>query len=592
MTAKEAVKVRQGGRGLLAVLGYLRPYPVFVALAVGLLLVNIGIEMTLPRIVGAAVSAYQETLAATESSRPFQFVWLFAGLVVTRFCVGLILGRVRNRLVQRSLADLRSDIYDALQRHAFSYHDRMSTGELISRSTADAWKLQDFFFACLFLSVDIAVAMLVILVLVFRISVPLGGIMLATLLPTTALIAYFAAKLQPQWRKVHDQHGAMTTVIQENIAGVRVVKAFARERDEIVKFQARRDEFLRTVMATVDDWAARVPMAQFLFGLSMPLVLWVGGRMVIRGELTVGALTTVVLYLMAVGHRLGMVGQFTNIVQNASAAAERIMEILDEPRAVVSGSKALPVRFDASGFQACSVAFEGVSFGYAQDKPALRDLRFKVEPGQTVGLVGPTGAGKSTLVSLIPRYRDAAAGRVLIDGIDVRELRLPELRGTVGTAFQEPFLFSTSVRENIAFGRPGASLEEIENAARVAQADEFIRRLERGYDTIVGERGVNLSGGQKQRVALARAFLLNPRILILDDTTAAVDSKTEHLIQDAMRAVSRGRTTFIIGHRLSSVQHADVILVLVEGRLVAQGTHTELLAGNAYYAEMAARQAH
>ena len=362
MSTKTEATKRKGARGLIAVLAYLKPYPWLVCGAVGLLLVNIGIEMSLPRIIGQAVAAFREALNGGRGVNPGVFVGWVAGLVMVRFVCGLVLGRIRNRLVQRSLADLRAAIYDAIQRHAFAYHDRMSTGELISRSTADAWRIQDFFFACLFLSIDITVSLVVILVLVFQVNAILGWLTLGTLAPTAGLIAYFAAKLQPQWRKVHDQHGAMTTVIQENIAGVRVVKAFAREHDQVSKFRERRDEFLRTVMGAVNDWAARVPLAQFLFGLSTPLVLWVGGRMVIRGELGVGALTSVVLYLMAVGHRLGMVGQFTNIVQNASAAAERIMEILDEPRAVVGGTKRIPTRAGSQPQRASTVEFENISF--------------------------------------------------------------------------------------------------------------------------------------------------------------------------------------------------------------------------------------
>ena len=590
MSAKQETTKRTGGRGLIAVLAYLKPYPGMVCGAVGLLLVNIGIEMSLPRIIGEAVAAFREALNGTRIVNPSAFVAWLVGLVLVRFGCGLVLGRIRNRLVQRSLADLRADIYDALQRHSFAYHDRMSTGELISRSTADAWRIQDFFFACLFMSIDITVALLVILVLIFQISATLGWITLGTLAPTAGLIAYFAAKLQPQWRKVHDQHGAMTTVIQENIAGVRVVKAFAREQDQVIKFRARRDEFLRTVMGAVNEWAARVPLAQFLFGLSTPLVLWMGGRMVIRGELGVGALTSVVLYLMAVGHRLGMVGQFTNIVQNASAAAERIMEILDEPREVVGGPRRLRVTSGPERRGAGAIEFKKVCFSYTGGKPVLEDVNIRIEAGQTAALVGATGAGKSTLASLIPRYRDPSSGYVFIDGIDVRELELKDLRQAAATAFQEPFLFSATVRENISFGSADATLEEVKKAARAAQAHEFIDRLEAGYDTIVGERGVNLSGGQKQRIALARAFLANPRILILDDITAAVDSRTEHLIQDAMKEVSRGRTTIIIAHRISAIQHSDVIMVVESGRVTARGTHAELMISSDFYATMATRQ--
>ena len=460
---------------------------------------------------------------------------------------------------------------------------------MISRSTTDIWRLQDFLFACLFLVVDISVALVATVLLIFLIHPLLGWLTLATMVPTVALIAFYAAKLQPQWRKVHDLHAAMTTVIQENIAGVRVVKAFAKETAEVAKFRGKRDVFLGQLMDTVNYWAARVPFAQFVFGLSTPLLLWVGGRMVVRDEIPVGDLAKVVFYLMAIGGRMGAIGQFTNILQNASASAERLLEIVDEPRALVGGTKPLPV---GKG----RVEFRNVSFGYQSNsgapaapasKPdgatqdetakeqaevptrsALHNISFTVEPGQTVAIVGATGAGKSTLVQLVPRFYDPDAGDVFLDGVNLRDLRLDELRRAVGIVFQETFLFSATVAENIAYGRPDATREQIEAAARAAQAHEFIVGLEQGYDTMIGERGVSLSGGQRQRLAIARAFVLDPRILILDDATAAVDSHTERAIQEAMRKLSENRTTFVIAHRESSLRHADLVVELDQGRLV------------------------
>jgi len=419
--------------------------------------------------------------------------------------------------------------------------------------------------------------------LIFATSVALGAVTLLTMVPTVALIAFFASRLQPQWRKVHDLHGAMTTVIQENIAGVRVVKAFARETSEIRRFRDRKEVFLTTLLSTVNYWAARVPFAQFIFGLGMPLALWIGGRQVIRGDLAIGDLAKVVFYLMAIGNRVGMVGQFTNIIQNASASAERILEILHEPQVVKSGRRDLPAGGGA-------VRFEDVDFNYRDGRASLTGVSFEARPGEMIAIVGPTGSGKTTLVNLIPRFYDVAAGRVLVEGVDVRELKLEQLRRSVSAIFQETFLFSATVTENIAYGRPGASRGEIEESARAAQAHEFIVELEDGYDTVVGERGVTLSGGQKQRIAIARAFLMNPRILILDDATASVDSRTERLIQEAMRKLSVGRTTFIIAHRSSTVQHADQILVLKEGRIVERGTHDELARRGRFYWEIFEQQ--
>ncbi|MBL9137656.1 MAG: ABC transporter ATP-binding protein [Verrucomicrobiales bacterium] len=599
-------------RGLLLVLRYLKSYPIGVSLAVGLLLVNIGIEMTLPQIVGAAMTGMQRHETSGAPFVPGPFVAAFLSLVTLRAVIGIIVGPIRNRAVQQSLNDLRADIYDALQRLAFGFHDRSSSGELISRSTTDVWRLQDFFFACLFLLVDIGAALVVTVVLIFLTHVWLGWATVLTIVPTVGLIAFFAAKLQPQWRQVHDLHGAMTSVIQENIAGVRVVKAFAREQSEIDKFRGRKDVFLSTVMRTVNYWASRVPLAQFIFGLSVPLVLWIGGREVIRGDLPVGDLGKVILYLMAISHRMGMVGQFTSILQNASASADRIMEIIREPRTVVSGVRTLP---EGGG----RVEFRKVSFQHrregglmgdrtdaAPDHPgesptpaaaepgtaALREVCFRIEPGQTVAIVGPTGSGKSTLVSLIPRFHDLVDGEILLDGVDVRELSLHELRRSVGFIFQDTFLFSATVAENIAYGRPSANRDEIEAAAAAARAHEFIQKLDQGYDTVIGERGVSLSGGQRQRIAIARAFLMNPRWLVMDDATASVDAETERLIQEAMRQLCAGRTTLVIAQRLSTVRHADVILVLRDGRVVESGTHEALLREGSFYRQVFEQQIH
>jgi ATP-binding cassette subfamily B protein len=394
---------------------------------------------------------------------------------------------------------------------------------------------------------------------------------------------FYASKLQPQWRQVHDLHGAMTTVIQENIAGVKVVKAFAKEGAQIDKFMGKKQEFMDNLLKTVNYWAGRVPFAQFIFGLSMPLVLWLGGREVIQGHIAIGDLAKVVFYIMAIGHRIGAVGQFTNIVQNANASAERILEIIHEPRPIRSGHKAMPAGHG-------EVIFENVSFQYQDDKPSLANVSFVAKPGQTIAILGPTGSGKSTLINLIPRFYDISGGRVLLDGTDVRELKLHELRKTVSVIFQETFLFSASVAENIAYGNPAAEMADIERCARAAQAHEFIMELENGYKTIIGERGVSLSGGQRQRLAIARAFLMDPRILIMDDATASVDARTEHLIQEAMRKLCEGRTTFVIAQRFSTVQHADQILVLKKGRIVERGRHDDLVQRSGFYREVFEQQ--
>src|SRR6266516_601213 len=466
-------KARLHPGNLLGILSFLRKYPGRVALCLGLLLVNISIEMTLPQILGNAISGLRRQLADHQDFLLHPFVVSYFVLISLRAAVGLTLGPIRSRTIQTTLGDIRAAIYNALQRLTFTYHDQIHSGELISRATTDVWRLQDFLFACLLLSVDIAVSLLATTTLIFWISPALGAVALLTMVPTVALIAFYASKLQPQWRNIHDLHGAMTTVIQENIAGVRVVKAFAKEQTEINKFRGRKESYLGSLLDTVNYWAARVPRAQFLYGLSTPLALRIGGRQVIQGELPIGDLAKVIFYLMAISHRVGMVGQFTNIVQNAGASAERILEIIHEPQTIKSGARPLP---PGRG----EIVFDHVSFGYSTHeaknsgrnatpqtaaelaalnrptagqagnnsagiaqagslppepgrdpegrpaRPTLHEISFVARPGQTLAIVGPTGSGKTTLVNLIPRFYEATSGRVLIDGVDVRELNLTQ----------------------------------------------------------------------------------------------------------------------------------------------------------------------
>ena len=576
-------------KSLLGILSFLKPYWIGTTLAIGLLLFNIALEMFLPRIWGQAINQMRYHVATKTPFDPWGPAELFLAVAFERACVGFCLGRIRNRLVQGTLKDIRAAYFDAVQGLSFAYHDKTNTGELISRGTADISRLQEFIFACLFLGIDISIAMIMTVILITFIS-PLAGLAtLCTLGPTVGLIVFYARKLNPKWRKIHDLHGELTTVIQENIAGVRVVKAFAREPDEIAKFRARRDTFVDAVLDAVNYWAGRVPMAQFIFGLSTPLVLWIVGMQVIAGQMPVGNLAMIIGYLMGIGARMEPIGQFVNIIQNASASAERVMEVLEEPLKMSSGTEMLSVKTG----HGVRVSFEHVSFQYpAGSSPAVRDISFTAAPGQTIAILGETGAGKSTLVHLIPRFYDPTSGVVRINSIDVRDLDLRGLRRSVGMIFQETVLFSATVAQNIAYGRSDATQERIVAAAKAAHAHEFITLLENGYDTVIGERGVSLSGGQKQRLAIARAFLLDPLILVLDDATSSLDSKTERLIQEDMRRVCFGRTAFVIAHRLTTVQHADHVVVMRNGQLVEQGTPSELMKRGVYFKELFRGQWH
>ena len=581
MNAPASKKPASRARNLIGILSFLKRYSGGVALAVGLLLVNLALEMTLPQVSGAAINGLTNAISRKAVFDPWYFAKIFVGVALVRALIGLALGRVRNRLVQGTLKDIRAAYFDAVQRLSFAYHDKTNTGELISRGTADISRLQEFLFACLFLGIDIFVALIMTVALITWISPLVGLATVLTLVPTVGLIAYFARLLHPQWRKVHDLHGEMTTVIQENIAGVRVVKAFAREPDEISKFRGRRDQFVSTLLDTVNAWAGRVPMAQFIFGLSMPLVLWIGGSEVIAGTMPVGNLAKIVFYLMGIGNRMVAIGQFVNVLQNASASSERVMEVLEEPLKIRGGTQRLSTQGGAE------VVFDKVSFSYPEgSQSVLQEVSFVGRPGQTVAVVGATGSGKSTLVHLIPRFYDPTSGVIRIDGLDVRELDVYDLRRSVGMIFQETVLFSATVSQNIAYGRPESTQEQIEAAARAAHAHDFIKELENGYATVIGERGVSLSGGQKQRLAIARAFLLDPRILILDDATSSLDSKTERLIQEDMQRVCVGRTAFVIAHRLTTVQHADQVVVLKDGRIVEQGTCAELMQRGTWFKDL------
>jgi ATP-binding cassette subfamily B protein len=385
----------------------------------------------------------------------------------------------------------------------------------------------------------------------------------------------------PTLRDVQQRLADVATVAEENIVGVHVVKAFAQEPAEQAKFVHRSERVFDQTVRANRQRATYVPLISFVPMLATAAVLLIGARMVAHGTLSVGSFVAFNLYLGMLVLPLRALGMWVGQAQRATAAGERIFEVIDEPEDIADAPDAVPLPPGGG-----AIRFEHVTFSYLEDRPVLQDVDLEIEPGRTVALIGHTGSGKTTLTSLIPRFYDVSAGRVLIDGVDVRHVQLTSLRREIGVISQDPFLFSATVRENISFGRGDLSDEDVERAARAAQAHEFIDRLPKGYDTVIGERGITLSGGQRQRIAIARALAVDPRILILDDATASVDATTEAKIRAGLREATRDRTTLIIAHRLSTIALADEIIVLADGRVAARGTDEELLKSSAVYREI------
>jgi ABC-type multidrug transport system fused ATPase/permease subunit len=477
--------------------------------------------------------------------------------------------------------DMRQAIYGKLVRLSFGFYDRHQTGQLMSRATVDLQGVRFFlgyglifFFQHIFTIVGVGIV-------VFLISWPLGLISMAVA-PILVAVAYrYSHVSHPLLRDVQQKMADVATVAEENIVGVHVVKSFAQEDAEQAKFERRSEQVFAQSVRANRQRAFYIPILSFLPLLGQAAILLVGGRMVVDHTLPIADFVRFNLYLTMLVGPLRQLGMWIGQAQRATASGERIFQVIDEPEDIADapGSRELP---EGPG----RISFEGVTFGYDPDRPVLHDVDLELEPGKVVALIGHTGAGKTTLAALVPRFYDVQAGRVAIDGNDVRGVTITSLRREIGVISQDPFLFSATVRENIAFGRPGAAEGDVERAARLAQAHEFVAALPNGYDTVIGERGITLSGGQRQRIAIARALVVDPRVLILDDATASVDATTESRIRDGLREAMRGRTTIIIAHRLSTIALADEVIVLEDGRVVARGTHDDLVGANEVYREI------
>ena len=473
--------------------------------------------------------------------------------------------------------DMREEAYRKLMKEDFNFFNKNRTGDLMSRQTGDMDAVRHMVSHVIYFSFENILVFLMALVMIFSVNVKMALCMLIVLPFTLAVTLSQRRHIKPAFDKVRDCFSSLNAFAQETIAGNRVVKAFAKEDYELEKFDRENDGYRDAQLNAASIWMKYIPMFEILSQCLTIILMIMGGFMVIDGEMTIGNMVTVNGYLWMLNSPLRQAGWIINDLQRFLTAIEKIYKVyttepdIKQPEHVVEKRK-------LKG----SVTFDHVNY-YTNDDTVLKDISFHVEPGQTVGIIGATGSGKSSLINLICRFYDVNQGRVLVDDIDVRNLNLQTLRGNIGIAMQDVFLFSDTIEGNIAYGNPDCTFEQVQAAAKIANADEFIREMPEGYDTIIGERGVGLSGGQKQRISLARAILKDPSIIILDDTTSAIDMETESMIQNELKKISDERTVFIIAHRISSIIHADQILVLDNGRLVERGTHEQLLAKKGYY---------
>lgn len=478
--------------------------------------------------------------------------------------------------------DLRNQLYDHIQYLPFSFHDHSQAGQLISRNIEDVRAVERFAGFGMAESVRMVLLLVGVVTLLFLQQPRLAAIALLPMIPMALITTNFGKRVGGYFYDVDNALGEVSTRVQENVNGVQVVRAFAREPYEIQRFSAANRLLYNARIKVLSEFAKIMPTTHLLVALGTILVLWFGGNLVVTGQMTVGEVVAFNSYLLLLAMPAQQLAWLVNAAGEAGAGLRRTSEILDLQPDIQSPPAAIELPL-LSG----RIEFQSVDFKYRhQTAAALEDVSLSVAPNQVIALIGPTGSGKSSLISLIPRFYDPSQGAVLVDSHDVRQVELQSLRRQIGIVLQTSLLFSATVAENIAYGRPDASREEIESAARAAQAHEFILELPNGYQTVVGEKGITLSGGQRQRVAIARALLLDPRVLILDDSTSSVDTETERLIQRALDGLMEGRTTFVIAHRLSTVRRADLILVMDQGRIVERGTHRELLALDGLYREI------
>ncbi|KAA3648477.1 MAG: ABC transporter ATP-binding protein [Chloroflexi bacterium] len=560
-------------------LGFLRNYRwTTLGAFFSLLLVNVA-NLFAPQLLRTLID---DGISALDMSA----VWFAAGgLLVVALVRGLFnfLQGYWSEVSSQGVAfELRNAIFDKLQTLSFSYHDQAQTGKLMTRMTSDVERVRQFSGQGVVQLISGIIMLFGTATVLLFMNWRLALIVLAVIPLILIIFALMVRQVFPFSMRVQQKLAGLNSILQENLAGMRVVKAFAREEYELDRYTKQNKELLAENMNFVQLFTTFFPLIFFVVNLTMLAVVWVGGLQVINTTLTLGELVAFTNYLMLLLMPLFMVGMVGALLSQAAASAERLFEVIDAESEVQEKEGALDL-LSPKG----QVSFADVHFRYiGGEEDVINGISFESQPGETIAILGQTGSGKSTIINLIPRFYDVTGGKVTIDGVDVRDLKLDSLRSQIGIVLQESTLFSGTIRENIAYGRPESSLDDVVAAAKAAQAHEFIQELPDGYDTLVGERGVGLSGGQKQRVAIARALLIDPQVLILDDSTSAVDAETEYLIQQALDELMAKRTSFVIAQRISTVRDADQILLLDGGELVARGTHEELLRTSELYIEI------
>ncbi len=576
---EEALGKVYDARLMARLLSYARPHWKALLVCIAMLGVAVSLDLLVPKLVQVAIDDYLvlgDAPAAAAGLNRLAF-WLIAALVANFFVsYGEVL--LLQFTGQKIIYAIRKDLFGHLQRLHLQFFDRNPAGRLVTRVTNDTETLSEMYTSVLvnlFRDVFTLVGVAVVMV---RTHPRLAAVSLA-LIPLVAYYTrFFAAKARDAWREVRVRLARINAFVSEHVSGMRVVQLFAREAQTFAEFKRENDEYNRASWRQLMVWAVFRPVLDLLASVTIALVLWYGGLQALGGGLTPGVLLLFVTLSRRFFEPLMQLAEKFNILQSAMASAERIFMLMDTPPAIVDPPDPKPL-----GRVTGAVEFRNVWFAYNEGDWVLKDVSFRAEPGQTIAFVGHTGAGKSSIINLLCRFYDVQKGQVLVDGLDVREVATAELRRSIGLVAQDVFLFSGDIRSNIRLGNTEISDERVREAARIVGADEFIRELRNGYDEPVAERGATLSAGQRQLLSFARALAFDPPILVLDEATASIDSETEALIQKALRELTKGRTTFIVAHRLSTIQHADQIIVLHKGRIHEQGTHEELLARQGLY---------